>query len=172
MAFEQPAQQHSRVHGVTVDAHHFKFQLTVVQQNVVAGFHAARQVGNMQRHLDFIPLRGRQIAVFIHRQKNHLLANFDDDPIRRQSAHSQFRPLQILQDGDRLVQFVRKLANSINPNGMFFMRAMREIQAGNINTGEDQFPQRVNLLATGADRRDNFCVSRHTLFLLQAESGG
>ena len=70
------------------------------------------------------------------------------------------------------MQFAGELADSFNPERVFLVRAVREIQAGNIDASKDQFSQRVDILATGADRRDNFCISGHTHSLLRAEFGG
>ncbi|MNE06255.1 hypothetical protein D3C80_988390 [compost metagenome] len=150
------AGHHLGIHAVGLLGGHLQAQAAVVQQQVHARFQGFDDLGVGQ--VD--PLGGTRGAVQVQAEG---LAALEVDLAVGEAAHAQFRPLQVHEDADGVVQLALHLAHPLVALGVVGVFAVAEVQAEQVDAGLHQLADVVDAF----DRRPeggedfHFLVRRH-----------
>jgi hypothetical protein len=118
----------------------------VVDEHVVAGLEHLADDRGRDRKLSVRPVVGADDRDVCSRRDRHR---------RGQPADADLRPLQVGDQRQRAADCFLHLAQEFCAPRVLFLLAVREVQPGRIRSGLDERAQRVERVASGADRRDD-----------------
>ena len=118
----------------------------VVDENSIADVHVVGEMIVRDRDLAFA------FETFVH--ENEILALLDVDRAG-DVAHANARALQVAKDGDRTIELFRDAANHLDRLGVLRMRAVREVEAGDVHARIDQPADALIGRARGTKRADD-----------------
>ncbi len=132
--------------------------LAVINHQLVAGHDRAEDFRMRQLH----PFG---VADHIIEGEDKTLSGFQLGTVIGEGADAEFRPLQILQDGDRSPQFLLDLADGFHALTVIIRRAVTEVQAEDIDAGFGEFTEHFLGTAGGANGGNDFCATGHVMCL-------
>ena len=100
----------------------------------------------------------RFVAENIARRQRKLLPFAQHNGINAEIFEPNFRSLGIQHNGDRQVQFLSNLFDTVDTDLMLFVRAVRKIQAAHIQAFLKQFAQHLFRVGSRTDGTDNLCL--------------
>ena len=77
----------------------------------------------------------------------------------REGAHAQLGPLQVGEDGERPAEILFKLTQQCEAGPVVGGAAVAEVEAKDVDAGDEQRSHRLAVGAGGAERRDDLGVS-------------
>ena len=129
------AQDHAGFGAGGGDGGQLEFELAIIQQDAPAFGQRGVDLGEIEGDEDpFGILDGS-----IRGGQGDGVALFQVDALGGQCADAQFRPLQVLQDGERLAGLFGQCAQLRDARLVIGMRAVREIEPGDVHAGVDHF---------------------------------
>jgi hypothetical protein len=151
---QNPAVQHLAFNIGAANAGYAQFDQAIGKQNARAFRHILRKCrkrgGDHGRGPGHIPRSDGQELTGFQR---------DGEPVAKPSG-ANFGPLQVGQDADRLFFLESDLADHLDQLELFRMRAVGEIQPGDVETGMHQFTEKMFCVAGRSQRGDNFRTPR------------
>ena len=114
------------------------------------------QPGPRDRHT-----KGGSGAIAVAALERHAVARLELDRVLGERADAQLRPRQVLQDGDRSAGAARRLADPLRRLRVLLVRAVAEVQPGDVHPGFDHPHEHLAIARGGADRGDDLRAAFH-----------
>ncbi|MNQ86626.1 hypothetical protein D3C85_1018250 [compost metagenome] len=158
------AGHHFGIHAVGLLGDHLQAQAAVVQQQVHARLQGFDDLGVGQVDPARVARGGVQVQA-------EGLAALEVDLAIGETAHTQFRPLQVHEDADGVVQLALHLAHPLVALGVVGVFAVAEVQAEQVDAGLHQLADVVDAFDRRTEGGEDFyfLVRRH--FQGSRESG-
>eukprot|EP01137_Pigoraptor_chileana_P028866 Opistho-2@13292 len=154
------AGEHSGVDRIGVLGDHTQTQFAVIQQQIHTRFQRSNDLWMRQIHPALIARRGVQIETEgLTAMQLHLAVG--------ELADAQFRPLQVHQNAQRIVELALDFADPLIALGVVGMIAVAEVQAEDVHPGLDQFTDVFDAIDSGPEGGEDFdlFIRRHDLEL-------
>ena len=159
------ADHDARVDARTVHARDVQHQLTVVEQQHIAGTHVLRQtlVGDADGGL----VAGAGVERNVECEG---VAFVQDDLALREALDADLRALQVAEHRDPFADLLRNRAHHLDALGVRLRVAVREVDAHDVRAGAQHVRQHFGIVGGRAECREDLGASEHRQFFARSSS--